>query len=376
LVIDISYKGPDGTALRYRRDAEVQTRAGADAELRRRLAALAATGDPCAILDANGRPVPAASKQSNDASEMTFPVLAEQYFAVYAPSQLRHSTIVSYEEVTRTHLRPRLGTIPVSKIDGARVRALDAELAMAGQSEGRRRKIVTVLRSMLCRYAVEAKIIPESPALPKLHKKKRTIVSALTRDEIASVVNAAPKHRLPLACAIYTGLRPCELRALLWRDVDLTANHIVVREGVVKGVRDKTKTGHHRKIPLVRELRELLQAEHQRRQPKASDSVILSGQGRPLGEQTLRKAFKRAARRAKLDPRWRFYDCRHFFITELFRLGVGAPTAQKLAGHANLATTENYAHVARLELDDAIARLDRVRLDKAGNPVVTDDKRK
>jgi hypothetical protein len=48
MVIDFSYRRPDGTKARYRHDAEVQMRATAVAEERRRLAALAATGSPFA----------------------------------------------------------------------------------------------------------------------------------------------------------------------------------------------------------------------------------------------------------------------------------------------------------------------------------------
>jgi integrase len=302
---------------------------------------------------------------------MTLAVLAERYFAEYAPSMLKHSTAVSYGDVTKAHLLPRLGTTLVSEIDAARVRLLDSELAKAGHTEVWRNKIMSVLRSMLRRFAVEAKILADPPALPKLHKKKKTIITALTRDEINAVVQAAPKHRLAFTIGIYAGLRPCEVRGLLWRDVNLAENHIVVREGVVRGVRGTPKSGHHRKIPLTREVREMLQAEYDRRQPKSGDSVVLSSLGKPLGERTLYQAFKNAAKRIGLDGRWRHYDCRHFFVTELFRLGVGSPTVQKLAGHEDLATMEHYAHVARLELDDAIARLD-----KSGNPVVTDDKRK
>jgi integrase len=365
LVIDIPYKGPDGKALRYRRDAEVQTKAGAEAELRRRLAALAATGDPCAILDAQGRPVVAASPKS-DACRMTFAELAKRYFAEYAPSQLKYSTRFTYEHSVNLHLIPRFGKMPVHEIDGAAVRLFDADLAKRGFSETRRRRLCIILRSMLRRFAVEAKILSEPPVFPKLHPKKKTIVTALTREQSIAVVQAAPKHQLGLTIAIYTGLRPGEIRGLLWRDVDFAANQLVVREAVVWGVRDKPKSGHERRIPLVTELREMLEAEFLRRKPKILDAVVLNARGKPLGNQTLGLAFKRAAKRAGLHGQWRLYDCRHFFVTELFRLGVGGPTVQKLAGHANLATTEIYAHVARVELEDAI-----FRLDKGGNGVVT-----
>ena len=58
-------------------------------------------------------------------------------------------------------------------------------------------------------------------------------------------------------------------------------------------------------------------------------------------------------RRAKRDG-LSFHDLRHFFVSELFRKGVPAPVVQRLAGHANLATTEGYADVEASDMRAAV----------------------
>jgi site-specific recombinase XerD len=77
----------------------------------------------------------------------------------------------------------------------------------------------------------------------------------------------------------------------------------------------------------------------------------------PWGEYGLRQAFDRVAARAGLDTRWRFHDLRHYFVTNLFRTGAPAPTVQMLAGHAELSTTQRYAHTTRADLRAAMARV-------------------
>jgi hypothetical protein len=88
LVIDFSYRKPDGSKGRYRHDAEVQTLAAARAEEQRRLAALASTGSPFEVVD------PIAREQVVSAPVATGPTFAEvveKYKEAYLPT-LKAST--------------------------------------------------------------------------------------------------------------------------------------------------------------------------------------------------------------------------------------------------------------------------------------------
>jgi integrase len=168
----------------------------------------------------------------------------------------------------------------------------------------------------------------------------------------------AKHHRVGVGLALFAGLRAGEILGLRWRDVELERGRLIVRESVSHGIRTTPKSGHEREVPLTKEMLALLQSEHQRLNPKAEDAVVLTRGDRVAHGPSIRKAFKRAVRKVGLDPQhWRLHDCRHFFVTELFRLGVGGPTVQRLAGHSNLATTQIYAHVAGVDLEAAIERL-------------------
>jgi hypothetical protein len=56
---------------------------------------------------------------------------------------------------------------------------------------------------------------------------------------------------------------------------------------------------------------------------------------------------------------FRFHDLRHVFVAELFRGGASALAVQALAGHADLTTTQRYAHMVKSDLQAAIATLER-----------------
>ena len=158
---------------------------------------------------------------------------------------------------------------------------------------------------------------------------------------------------LAFRLAGYAGLRVGEVRGLRWRDVNLQTGHITIRQAVCRGQEAPPKSGHQRRIPLVLELVEELRKVGPGRR---DDFVSLSERGKPWTEHGLLNAFRRACKRAGLAG-WSFHSLRHYFVTALFRAGVGAPTVRELAGHLHLSTTQRYAHTTEEELEEAIRKL-------------------
>lgn len=365
LIIDIVYKNRDGTEGRFRRDAEVQTLAAARSEERRRLALLVETGTPDGTSASPGQSqsdeAPMAEAGRIDPSAPLFSDVADDYLRDFAESHLKPSTRRGYGVVLRTFLVPRIGHRRIDNIDAKIVRELDAEMARRKTKLSTRRNIQVVLRSVLCRYAVEAGLLTEPPRLPRMPRVGVTIVSVLSSEDVTRLIDATTEpYRLPLMLAAYAGLRAGEIRGLRWRDVELAAGRLIVRQNLCRGEVSTPKSGSERIVPLVPELKSMLDAITS----KPRDGyVATAGEGKPWSEFAVMKAFKRACAKAGLTG-WRFHDLRHAFVTALFRAGVGAPTVQALAGHSDLKTTQRYAHAAEVDLEDAIRRL-------RGNRVVT-----
>jgi integrase len=345
-VIDIPYKTVSGKRERYRRDSQVQTKAGAEAEHRRLLAELARAGTLAKVAQE-----PAAAE-----ARYTFEDAVRHFRATHLQTSVKPSTRITYEDRINSVLLPRFGELPLVEIRGEAITALDVELVAAGLVPSTRAKVQTVVRSIL-RAAVRAGMLETMPALAPLPKVGRKVTRPMRREDLEAILRAAGSAaRLAFELAAFTGIRASEVRGLRWSDVDLKAGVIAVRRGVTRGIETTPKSHHQRLIPIGPRLRAALAAAEPR---KASPwaPVAITARSKPWGEFGLNQAFKRALKRAGRRG-WSFHDLRHFFVSELFRNGASAVAVQQLAGHADLATTQRYADLDASDLRKAIERID------------------
>jgi integrase/recombinase XerD len=135
------------------------------------------------------------------------------------------------------------------------------------------------------------------------------------------------------------GLRVSELVGLALRDLDL-------RKGLVMAY---GKGGKRRLVPLGEPaLRALdayltLRARHKR---ASARFLFLGPSGRPLSRQAFWKSLARYARSAGIRKPSSPHKLRHSFATHLLEGGADLRSVQALLGHADIATTEIYTHVA------------------------------
>jgi integrase len=132
--------------------------------------------------------------------------------------------------------------------------------------------------------------------------------------------------------ALYTGLRRSDLRLLKWESVDLQA-------GVIRLIMRKTKRPVL--LPIVPKVRAAL--DTCRRRPVMSAYVLLTPDGHPYSESTIKRYFKTAKAVAGITRRFRFHDQRHTFASTLASKGINSFTLRDLLGHASTRTTERYA---------------------------------
>ncbi len=344
LFIEIRYRTADGRKVRFRRDAQVQTKTAALAEERRLLAELEHTG----TLEV--------SSESNTADiepvRYTFADAVRQYRSTRMKT-LKPSTRITYEQRLTALLAPRFGEVALADLSCESFNKLDLELVRDGLSPSTRRNVQIVTRVIL-RSAVDAGFLASMPKLPRLPKVGRKVPNPIHRDKLDAILAVASfTARLAFALAAFAGLRRSEVPGLRWSDVDLKGNTITVRRAITRGEETTPKSGDHRVIPIAEPLRRLLEsAATTRKNPWAS--VALTTHGEPWGESGLNQTFKRAQKRAGLGG-WCFHDLRHFFASELFRKGVPAPVVQMLLGHADLATTQRYADMVASDLRAAVA---------------------
>ena len=346
LVIDIPYRTADGRRLRFRRDAQLQTRCGAEAEHRRLIAELNRTGTLENVCEPEETKPP----------DYTFDDAVKRFRASHMQTALKPSTRDRYERLLNKLLVPRFGSLPLGEISGNALIELDAELVSDELAPATRRNVHIAFRSVL-RCAAESGLLESVPKMPKLPTVGRKHPREVHRDDIETVLEkSSVSARLALGLAAFAGLRASEVRGLRWTDVDLKSRTVTVRRALTLGEETTPKSHHQRPIPIATPLFNLLTAAASKKH-KPSAPVAVTAKGERWGESGLNQALKQAQKRADKSG-WSFHDLRHFFATELFRRGASAPVVQQLLGHSELSTTQRYADMVASDRRAAIALFD------------------
>lgn len=161
-----------------------------------------------------------------------------------------------------------------------------------------------------------------------------------------------------------TGMRIGEALDLRWSDVDLDNAMITIPDNRHTArpssgrVRRTTKAGRTRRVPIHRDLAQVL-----RRIGGRGQGLVLRGpEGRPIREGTLRPKFIRAVIQPLTErfptpegdvgfEHGRFHSFRHYFVSQAFVHGASEGEIREWVGHADSRIVERYRH-----LSDADAR--------------------
>ncbi len=176
--------------------------------------------------------------------------------------------------------------------------------------------------------------------------------------------------------ALATGMRQGELLGLRWRDVDLDAEVVRVRQALTHDPTAHTyrfkepKTKHSRRqialaAPATQALKRqrIVQAEQRLKLGEAwldQDLVFPNEGGGSLSPRTVHHRLVRLLKQAGL-PRIRFHDLRHTAATLLLGARVNPKVVSEMLGHANIAITlDIYSHVLPDMQQDAAAAMSTV----------------
>ena len=227
-------------------------------------------------------------------------------------------------------------------------------------------RYLATIAALLNRCASEWGWLRTAPAI-KLLKLNNARYRWLNADEEARLLTHCPSHLADLVVfLIETGARLSEALKLTWADVDLDRQP----KGLVKFM--ETKSGKPRGVPLTTRLREQLvrmkagQGALTIHEPDRTRVFLYAGKGRagkgiPMSSYRSYRnphgSWQTAVDRAGLGD-LHLHDLRHTFASRLVSRGVPILAVSRLLGHASLAMTARYAHLAPDGLDGAIAMMD------------------
>lgn len=172
----------------------------------------------------------------------------------------------------------------------------------------------------------------------ELPKRRKRLPRFLEPWEVDALVEAADseRDRLIIRLLYTTGLRVSELVGLRKDDVNLEE----------RSLRVMGKGGKERLVYFPASLVDQL-----RRQMETPGPWLFpSRRGGHIHYTTVERAIRRAARRAGIEKKVTPHVLRHSFATRSLEAGMDIREIQELLGHANLNTTQVYAHVSRRRL--------------------------
>ena len=278
--------------------------------------------------------------------------------------RVRVGTYKPYEAIVRLHIKPRLGSTKLDKLNAMQLEKLYAQKLEAGLSARRVRYIhVTIrkalndaVRLQLLSHNVADAAIPPRPVKSEIHP--------LSQEQVQALLAAAKGDRLyalyVLACT--TGMRQGELLGLQWKDIDLDAGTLRVERSVYDGVVSPPKTTSSRRTIRLTKMAVAALKQHRIDTAKLriSEWVFPTVNGRTIGHQNLHnRSWKPLLERTGLPHSTRFHDLRHSCISLLVSKGVPIKVVSEMAGHADVSITLSvYGHVMPDMQDKAMKAMD------------------
>lgn len=214
---------------------------------------------------------------------------------------------------------------------------------------------ISALRSFF-RFCETEKWVTRNPAenlsLPRRWKR---LPKALTEAEMTKLLvppetsadAAELRDHAILELAYAGGLRLAELRSIRLEHLHLDAGFVTV---IGKGNKERI-------VPVGRTARNALERYLETARPalvtaRSPATVFLSARGTPFAAVTLWLRIRNWAKRRGLEKPLTPHMLRHSFATHLMEHGADLRSIQELLGHASIATTEVYTHVAGQRLRD------------------------
>lgn len=285
-----------------------------------------------------------------------------------------HETRRAAESAVRNHVRPKWEHWQIGAIARLDVQSWVRQLELDGVGPSAIRSAFNTFAKAMSDAALEG-IIPATPCrkikLPATPLKPPRWYTREQADLLLAEMREP--HRTMTALMLWCGLRWGEAAGLRGDAVDWLRGRLIVRATVSQHGKPKPypKTSTSiREVPVPRHVLEAMSTLLDGRD--RSDFVFLSRTSRAFDAASWRKSWYLAigranARAAKLSrrpappavPAFSPHTCRHTAASWLVQAGVPLYEVKQLMGHASMATTMRYAHLApgsHAAVEDAWAR--------------------
>ncbi len=312
-------------------------------------------------------------KEPSHAADQPLSAYMDHWLRAHVEVNLRPTTADSYRRLSRLHILPHLGELPLTELTPQRLQAWVADLSLPQSTGGRRLSPRTVtyamaiLRAALA-DAVRLGLLERNPfTRVRAPRPGPRVVASFTLEQVRRLDAADRDQRLG---ALFTflwqsGLRVGEALALRWEDLDLEGASLRVRRNAAE-VSGRLIVGPPKTVAGMREialapqtvsllLRHLTTLKQEGL--ISSGLVFPSRAGTMLSRRNVTRAWAGARQRAGLPP-YGLHALRHTNASLQLQAGVGIREIAAHLGHESPALTAKvYAHVLEDTKRQAARRL-------------------
>jgi integrase len=282
-----------------------------------------------------------------------------------AAANVRPTTLEGYRATVENHVIPHLGSVPAARLTVADVQRFRTTMIATGTPRTAQLALLRLKQTL--QWAVAADLLPRNVAAGvKPPAGKAAERATCTKEQALTFLAAAEGDTYdPLwLLLLSTGLRRGEALGLRWRDLDLDAATLTVRQAVVLlAGKDGAKTRPVIQEPKSAAARRTIDLDpdtiaalrvHRDRQAftrkraafwQDNDLVFCTGNGLVLNPNNVLRNYAAIVARAGV-PTIGVHDLRHTHATLLLLDGVPLTVVSKRLGHAKVSITlDTYSHL-------------------------------
>jgi integrase len=275
--------------------------------------------------------------------EMIYRDFVEQRFLPYV--RQNHRGWKAESSYLQRHLVPAFGDLLVSDIDAKKVSEWLRVQKAGPLKPGAINRALNILKSSLSRAVeweatrLEANPIRIVRPLPD-HARRQRYLTPEEGERLLDVVRASDNPLLYpiIGLLLLTGARKSEALGLEWRHIDPQTDVWTV---------PLSKSGKPRDIPLTQASKAMLETARRTvaQTPLRQSRFVFPNVKTGARLRDISHAWLTARKRAGLED-VRLHDLRHSFASALVNSGCSIYDVQKLLGHADVRTTQRYAHLS------------------------------
>ena len=308
--------------------------------------------------------------------DMTVSAWCAEWLEVYKKGAIADKSLATYKRHIAL-INAEVGNVRLKDVRGVQLQKILN--ARQGYSKSDTSKLRYTIQAVFDR-ARTTRLIPYDPAddleMPLTTQGKRRSITDVEREwilKIAETHHAGLWVRLILFC----GLRPGEVVALLWKDIDFSRKLIRVEKAKESGssrIKDPKTEDGFREIPIPDDL--LADFRRVRGQPfqpvftqKTTDkphteSSFYCAWGSFVREMDIAmgaKVYRNQIIVSLVAPDLEPYCLRHTYCTDLQDAGVPINVARYLMGHSDISTTAKiYTHTTKRAIEDAREKINKL----------------